>query len=219
MNIVVLSSSRDHPIYPLLEQWVERCQRSGHCGALATRVADLPAHGDVLFLVSCSEIVRPEVAARYRKALVLHASDLPEGRGWSPHIWEVLRGAHTLTVTLLEAARSVDSGDIWRKETIELDGTELYDEINSKLFSAELRLMDFAVDNFNDVVPQPQPLGVEVEYYPKRSPSDSRIDSGLSIASQFDLLRVSDPKRFPAFFEFRGAKYRVRLEKMDGENV
>ena len=37
--------------------------------------------------------------------------------------------------------------------------------------------------------------------------------SSRSIAEQFDLLRVADPQRFPAFFDLRGHRYLVRIEK------
>jgi len=50
-------------------------------------------------------------------------------------------------------------------------------------------------------------------YYRRRTPDDSRLDPSRSIAEQFDLLRVADPQRFPAFFDLRGHRYVVRIEK------
>ena len=44
---------------------------------------------------------------------------------------------------------------------------------------------------------------------------DSRLDPSRSIAEQFDLLRVADPQRFPAFFDLRGHRYLVRLKKLE----
>jgi methionyl-tRNA formyltransferase len=52
-------------------------------------------------------------------------------------------------------------------------------------------------------------------YYRKRIPEDSRIDPCGSIAGQFDLLRVADPERYPAFFDFRGHRYEIRLIKSE----
>ena len=40
--------------------------------------------GDILFLISCSERIGDAYRQKYRHVLVLHASDLPKGRGWSP---------------------------------------------------------------------------------------------------------------------------------------
>ena len=48
---------------------------------------------------------------------------------------------------------------------------------------------------------------------PQDRRQDSRLDPHRPIADQFDLLRVADPDRFPAFFDLRGHRYLVRIEK------
>ena len=118
-----------------------------------------------------------------------------------------------LTLTLLEAANKVDSGNIWKKLEIGVTKDALWDEINHLVFDAELSLMDFAVENFGTIEPQTQSTAVEPTYHPKRNPADSKIDPKKSIEDQFDLIRVCDPDRFPAYFELHGQKYFIRLEK------
>lgn len=206
-EVSVICSSREHPVYPHLEKWCAR--NNAH---LVERVADLPASGDILFLVSCGEMIRPVVRERFNHVLVLHASDLPRGRGWSPHIWDILEGRNELTLSLLEATEPVDSGDIWKQAEIHLDGTELHDEINEKLFKAELDLMDWAVANCDTVEPVKQ-VG-EGTHWRKRTPEDSQVTSDQTLGEIFDLLRVCDPDRFPAFIEHRGAKYALRLQRI-----
>jgi len=170
--------------------------------------------GDILFLISCHDIVRANVRDRYRATLVIHASDLPEGKGWSPLVWQILEGRSDIVVTLFEAVDQVDAGSIWHKETIHIEPHELFDEINEKLFTAELSLMDFAVEHAATIQPQPQ-TGETTTYYRKRTPLDSRIDPAQSIADQFDLIRVSDPRRYPAFFDLHGKRYTLQLRKVD----
>jgi methionyl-tRNA formyltransferase len=213
MKITVLCSSPDHPVFAHLSRWVER-QSGRHEARLVTRAAQADMDGDILFLISCTEIIRAPLRARYRASLVVHASDLPRGRGWSPHIWDILNGADHLTVSLLEAGDKVDTGAIWQKLTIPLEGHELFDEINKKLFAAELALMDYAVENIDVVKPMPQPEE-GATHYPRRDPSMSRLDPERPIAEQFDLLRVCDPDRFPAYFDWRGHRYKLTIEKMD----
>jgi methionyl-tRNA formyltransferase len=147
---------------------------------------------------------------------VLHASDLPRGRGWSPHIWEIIRGAESISLSLLEAADMIDSGKIWKKMQILVPKHALWDEINQLLFEAEIQLMDFAVNNIDTVRPRAQSTAIEATYYPKRLPQDSQIDPTKSIAEQFDLIRVCDPDRYPAFFEYLGHRYMLKLEKPNG---
>ncbi len=213
MKISIVCSSPAHPVNRYLQQWMEdHCQ--SHEIDLVRRKCEL-AGGDLLLLVSCGEIVTASDRAAYKKSLVLHASDLPKGRGWSPHIWEIASGAQHITLTLLEAQDKVDSGKIWKKVQIPIPQTALWDEINHALFNAEMDLMDFAIDAFDGIEPAEQAADVEHTYFRLRTPEDSRIDPELSIADQFDLMRVCDPVRFPAFFEYRGQKYVLKLEKLD----
>jgi len=187
----------------------------GHIISLANDRAELVG-GDILFLVSCSQMVRDQERKKYKVALVLHASDLPLGRGWSPHIWSILGGANQITVSLLEASDPVDTGDIWLKTTFMLEGHELLPEINVLLFKAELLLMTQAVEQFGSIKSNKQAID-PVTYFPKRTPEDSRLAPDKTIAEQFDLLRAVDSRRYPAFFDYRGKRYLIRIEKDENE--
>ncbi len=173
--------------------------------------------GDLLLLISHSEIVTKSDRSRYAKSLVIHASDLPVGRGWSPHIWQILAGKTDIVVTLLEAEDKVDSGDIWHQQGCHIPKHALWDEINDCVFNAELKLMDYAVANYDTVVPRPQAGNVDPVYFRKRTPADSELDVNQSLSEQFDVLRVADPERFPAFFCLHGNTYRLRLEKISND--
>jgi methionyl-tRNA formyltransferase len=209
----MLCSDPAHPVNTYLNAWI-RENADHHEIELVRRKADLTG-GDILFLVSCAEIVRDVDRAPYRACLVLHASDLPRGRGWNPHIWDILAGAEFITLSLLEAADQVDSGRIWKKLRIGIPKHMLWDEINAALFEAEIELITFAVDNLATVQPSEQDLSIEPNYYPRRNPGDSRIDPHKSIAEQFDQIRVCDPARFPAIFDLHGHRYKLTLEKID----
>lgn len=211
MKISILCTDAKHPVAPHLQAWARGSAASGHEVTLVHDKSELQG-GDILFLVSCTQLIRPEVRARFKATLVLHASDLPAGRGWSPHIWSVLRGATGFTVSLLEAAEPVDSGAIWLKTTCSLEGHELLPEIEAKLFAAELSLMTQAVEKFQAIQPVPQ-RGEPGQSLPRRTPADSRLDVNKTLAEQFDLLRVVDAQRFPAFFEHRGHRYVLKIEK------
>ena len=56
----------------------------------------------------------------------------------------------------MSAEDKVDTGDIWKKVDINLTGYELYDEINEKLFDAEIHLMNWSLDNIKTSSPTPQ---------------------------------------------------------------
>lgn len=213
MRVTILCTDPGHPVYPHLKEWVKSRAKEGHHVALIQDRAQALG-GDFLFLVSCSQIVGKETRSRYRATLVLHASDLPRGRGWSPHVWAIVRGASEITVCLLEADDPVDSGAVWLRRRLTLEGHELLAEINSKLFEAELGLMTEAVQRSAAILPEKQ-AGDAGEYLVKRTPEHSRLDAEKTLAEQFDLLRVVDSDRYPAFFDFRGHRYLVKIEKSD----
>jgi len=132
-KITLLCTEPNHPIYSYLKKWKNK-NDSLYEISLLNKVNEITFAGDILFLVSCSEIIKATTKSLFSHVLVLHASDLPKGRGWSPHIWDVLAGKQSITLSLLEAVEPVDSGDIWKKRIIQLNGSELFDEINELLF-------------------------------------------------------------------------------------
>jgi methionyl-tRNA formyltransferase len=77
--------------------------------------------------------------------------------------------------------------------------------------------MDFALASYGRIQPEEQPKDAKPSYYQLRTPRDSRIDPHKSLVDQFDLIRVCDPQRFPAFFEYRGQRYALKLEKLNDE--
>lgn len=213
MKISVLCSDAEHPVNAWIRDWAEANSAQHEVSVIRSR-KDLRG-GELLFLISCSEIITPADRDMYATSLVVHASDLPDGRGWSPHVWQLIEGASSIVVTLLEAADKVDEGRIWQKISVAIPRHALFDEVNALIFEAELRLMDFAVDRFGGVESAEQERRGDARYFRRRTPADSELDPADSISNQFDLIRVCDPTRYPAFFRLRGHKYTITLEKSD----
>lgn len=215
MKVTVLCSDPEHPVNPVLERWIEQVEDKHSVNLVRSR-SELVG-GDFLFLVSCSEIIKAHHRAKFTHTLVLHASDLPQGRGWSPHVWELIRGSESITLSLLEADGKVDTGRLWLKRSIPVKKTALWYDVNNLLFEAEVDLINEAVEKYGEIEPQPQCEDIEPTYYPRRTPADSEVDPDKSIAAQFDLIRMCDPQRYPAWFEYLGQKYRIMLEKVEHE--
>lgn len=213
MKITLLCSDVEHPVNVHLNKWINENNNHHEISYVRSKV-DLKG-GDILFLVSCAEIIQAKDRQKYKTSLVLHASDLPSGRGWSPMIWELIGGAEQITVSLIEAEDRVDSGRVWKKITRIVPKHALWDEINEILFSAEIELINLAVNSFVQIEPQVQSLDVEASYYRRRSPEDSKLNPALTIAEQFDHIRVCDPIRYPAYFDMYGQRFKLTLEKMN----
>jgi methionyl-tRNA formyltransferase len=215
MKIDILCSDVNHPVYEYIKDWIANGGNKHNINLVNSKFQ--LSGGDILFLVSCTEKISIDSRFMYRKCLVLHASDLPRGRGWSPHIWEILSGAEEITLAMIQAEEKIDSGDIWQKIIIPVPRHFLWDEISEIVILAEIKLIEFAICNLEKVVPYAQPIDIDPTYYPRRSTADSEISPCLSIEEQFDKIRVCDPNRYPAFFDLHGFRYKLTVEKINAK--
>jgi len=214
LNITILITHKEHKIIPYLKKW-QTSNSKTHKISLVHDSSEVK-NGDILFLISCLEIINLDIRSKFKHTLVIHESDLPHGKGWSPLQWQIINGVNSIFVTLLDAIDHVDSGDIWAKKTVELEEHELADEINDKIFPVKLDLMDFAIKSIDTIKKTPQEK-IDESHYPKRTPVDSKIDVNKSISEQFNLLRIADNERYPCYFDYKGHRYKITLKKIDTE--
>lgn len=213
-RVSILCSDPDHPVMEPMSTWIAQNPDLAHFTVIH-EARSLEA-GELLFLVSCHEYVDQERLAQFDEAMVLHASDLPEGRGWSPMIWQLLEGAREITVSLLDVGERIDAGDIRMKKKFFVEAHETLEEINRKLFRCEFDLMEDAIRR-RGTLPRAEQDHDKATYYRRRTAQDSRLDPFLSIAENFDKLRLADSKRFPCYFELHGHRYELALVKRDAD--
>lgn len=169
--------------------------------------------GDMVFFLGCGQIVSLDVLQRNKHNLVVHESDLPQGKGWSPLTWQILEGKNDIPIVLFEAAEKVDSGVVYLKETMHFKGTELVEELRAIQADATFKLCLEFIDNYSDIIDKAVSQEGESSYYHRRTPEDSRLNPDKTIREQFNLLRVVDNERYPAFFELNGEQYVLKVFK------
>ena len=92
-----------------------------------------------------------------------------------------------------------------------MSGHELHDEWRQ--LQGE-KTVELCLRFFNEQIPPDgEPQIGEDSFYKRRRPEDSRIDPKKTIAEQFDLLRIVSNKDYPAFFEYRGQRYILKIDK------
>ncbi len=208
MLIQILCDNPKSWIIPYAQKLVTELNHSS-CEAVLLLNADEVSAGDILVLLSCEKIF--EKLHLNKHNLVVHESDLPKGKGWSPLTWQVLEGKSSIPVTLIEAVPKVDAGPVYEQIMIELDGTELIDELRQKQAEATCRLIRNFVEKYPDNFAKTQE-GDE-SFYARRKPEHSQLDVNKTIAEQFNLLRVCDNERYPAWFEIKGKKFIMKISK------
>ncbi len=165
--------------------------------------------GDVLCLLSCEKIFKDLDKNKYN--LVVHESDLPKGKGWSPLTWQVLEGKNRVPITLFEAEEKVDAGAIYLQDEIVLEGHELLPEIKHIQGKKTNELILKFLEQYPNVKGRTQ-KGEET-FYARRTAKDSCLDIHKNIEEQFNLLRVCDNERYPAYFVKDGVEYIIKIEK------
>ena len=169
---------------------------------------------DIVFYLSFSKIVAKEYLALSKYNLVVHGSALPQGKGWSPLTWQIIEGKNEIPMTLFEAADDVDSGKIYLQETMKYEGHELIDELRPIQALCTFNLGLRFIENYDSVIKNAREQTGEKTYYKKRSAQSSKLDVNATLAESFNQLRVVDNEKYPAFFEYRGHTYRLKIEKI-----
>lgn len=208
MLVQIIVDNPDSWIVPTAITLAEQVQQMGFESCFLQRYDEIQ-NGEILILLSCEKIFKDLFKNKHN--LVVHESSLPKGKGWSPVTWQVIEGENTIPVTLFEAEEKVDAGVIYGQEFIELDGTELINEIRKKQAAVTQKLILRFITNYPSVSGVKQQG--EESFYPRRKTGDCELDTHKTIADNFNLLRVSDNERYPAFFHYREKKYFLKIEK------
>lgn len=211
MKIAILVDNPRSWFIPFAQKLQSQLSSHGMVQLLSV-AEDIAAGTDVAFLLSSEKKVVPEVLRRSRSNIVVHASELPKGRGMSPLTWQVLEGCSRIPVTLFEAVESIDAGPVYLRDSIHLNGYELLHEIRELLGAKILEMCVAFACQWPHILETGVPQAGEPSFYRRRSAEDSRIDPHKSLAEQFNLLRVVDNSRYPAFVDWLGRRFIIKIE-------
>lgn len=95
------------------------------------------------------------------------------------------------------------------RASIELAGTELWPEIRRLQGEKTVEMVLSFARQWPNIRGEAQKG--DPTYYPRRTPSENKLDPDKTVAEQFDQLRVCDNARFPAWFEYRGRRYKLEI--------
>lgn len=114
---------------------------------------------------------------------------------------------------MFEAEKSVDSGKIYIQDAMHFNGTELVEELRQKQAEYTIKLCVSFVEDYPGIISRGVNQSGKSSYYKKRGPDDSKLDPDKTIREQFNLMRVVDNKRYPAYFELNGIRYTLKIKK------
>jgi len=166
---------------------------------------------DLVFVLSYTKILPDSFLKRNKLTLVVHSSKLPKDRGFAPLTYKVLQNSNIIFFSLFQVVKKVDSGNIFLRTKLKLNGTELYDELRKKQAETILNLIKKFLFKYPLIKSSVQ--SGKTNYNKRRYPRDSELDINKNIKSQFNLMRVSDNEKFPIFFYHKSVKYILKIFK------
>lgn len=213
MEISILVDSKDSWFCDYAEKLSRELGIEGHKVSYVHDSKELQG-GDICFLLSCVKLVKKDRLQLYKHNIVIHASDLPKGKGFTPLKWQIIEGKDDIPITLFEAVEEMDAGNYYFKETVHFEGHELLDEMQeimgNKICSMAMR---YVLESESLVSIKQE--GTET-IYSRRTVKDDELDISQSIESQFNHFRIADNERFPIWFRYRNHEYILKIEKKKG---
>lgn len=149
--------------------------------------------------------------------LNVHGTLLPDYPGARSLNWIIVEGERSSGVTIHIVDEGMDTGPIILQRAFPVSRFDTARSLARKTLDFEPAVVVEALNLFEREGPaaaRPQnPAGAK--RFPDRTPAHSEIDPQRPLIEQYNIIRASDPDRYPAFFMLDGQKVCIRLWRPD----
>lgn len=166
-----------------------------------------------IFIPHWSYIIPAKIFEKY-ECVVFHETDLPFGRGGSPIQNLIAKGFKETKISALKAGNGLDTGPIYLKRDLNLNGT------TKEIFLRGSAIIEEMIEEIihKDLIPLPQE-GKVVEFK-RRKPEDGNLNDLSETEKVFDYIRMLDCEGYPSayienehfIFEFTRASLKSEKE-------
>jgi methionyl-tRNA formyltransferase len=166
---------------------------------------------DLVFILNFTKILDKNFLKKNKLNLVIHSSNLPEGKGFAPMQWQILKNKKYIYNSLIEAVEKVDSGNVYLKEKMFFKGNELYNDLRTIQSESIIQLIKKFLKRYPNIKPKIQ-FGKST-YFRKRKTADSELNINKNIKNLFPLMRIANNDKWPLFFKYKNKKYILKIYK------
>lgn len=166
---------------------------------------------DLLFILGFTKKINLDRLKNYKNKFIVHESNLPKGRGFSPIKNQILKKIYKIKCCLIECVDKIDGGDIYEYDHLIIQKNDLYDDIKLKQFKITIKLIEKLLRKYPKIKGEKQ-IG-KPTYFKKFDQKSDEIDISRSISSLFDLLRSTDYTKHQNYFLMNGKKYFIKISK------
>ncbi|WP_228411659.1 methionyl-tRNA formyltransferase [Chryseobacterium sp.] len=162
-----------------------------------------------IFIPHWSHIIPREIFESF-ECIVFHMTDLPFGRGGSPLQNLISRNYKTTKITAIKVEQGLDTGDVYLKKTLGLEGTA------TEIFERSSSVIEEMIGEIINENIQPLPQFGEITEFKRRKPEDSNICELSDLEKVYDYIRMLDCEGYPhAFIETDHLKFEFINSKFD----
>ena len=180
---------------------------------IITSYKDIQSNFDLTVMLSYYKIIPSKYLNNTKYNLVVHESDLPKGRGFSPLFHQIINGKTWITFSLFECLKNMDSGKIYFKKKFYFSPTLIYEEIKNHQINCALKLLDIflkKLKNKKKLIKGKDQKG-NATFFKKLKNETSEININKTLDSQINILRTRDNDNFPSYFYYKKRKYILKL--------
>ncbi|MBS4537827.1 methionyl-tRNA formyltransferase [Clostridium sp. D2Q-11] len=166
---------------------------------------------DYIFFPHWSWMIPKDIYSNFN-CIVFHMTDLPFGRGGSPLQNLMSRGIKDTKISAIKVDGGIDTGDIYLKEDLNLNGTaeEIFIRASNIVFE---KMIPQIIDRKIEPIKQQG----DVVSFKRRTPKDSELDTSFDLEKIYDYIRMLDAEGYPnAFIEF--GNYRLEFSRASLKN-
>ena len=159
-----------------------------------------------IFVPHWSHLIPESVWGKW-PTVIFHMTDLPYGRGGSPLQNLIQRGHTTTMMTALRCSEGLDTGDVYLKEPLNLNGSA------EEIFLRADELIEDMIIRIMHETPKPVPQEGESVLFSRRTPaqSDLSLCKEGALTAWYDQIRMLDATGYPhAFIEVHGMRLEFR---------
>jgi len=158
-----------------------------------------------IFIPHWSHIIPEEIYSRFR-CVLFHMTDLPFGRGGSPLQNLIVRGFKKTKISAIKVSKGIDTGDVYLKEDLSLEGTA------EEIFIRSSKVIYKMIKKIIKTSPEPVPQRGKIVEFKRRKPEESNIANLRTLRQVYDYIRMLDCEGYPKAF-IEAGNFRFEFSK------
>ena len=166
-----------------------------------------------IFIPHWSYIIDESIFLNF-ECILFHMTDLPYGRGGSPLQNLIINGHKETQLTAIKVSKEIDTGDIYLKKKLALNGTakDIFDRSSNIM---EIIIHEIIIKNIKPKAQEGIPT-----YFKRRNREDGNLKSLKKINEIHDYIRMLDCDGYPpAFLETENFTFEFSNSNINNKTI